>query len=210
MYQMLGTKARPIESKLYAVLEEEQEDVEIDLSSTKVKEVTSSAAMENKMKGPSNPVPDDYAESVDFVLIIGGFNSSNTTHLAEICEEEGVPVYHIDDAARIGGASGLGNTIEHKPLITPVSVAMAGEGLEVARGVMTPGRRMRIGISSGASTPDNIAEECLQKLLAIKAEVDRQASLEVPQAMEGSCEEAMRPSPPGRTGNTALRELLLA
>jgi 4-hydroxy-3-methylbut-2-enyl diphosphate reductase len=210
MYQMLGKKARDVDSKLYAVLEEEQQDIEIDLASTKVKEATSSAAMENKMKGPSNPVPDDYSESVDFVLIIGGFNSSNTTHLAEICEEEEVPVYHIDDATRIGGASGLENIIEHKPLITPVSVAMAGEGLEVAKGVMTPGRKMRIGVSSGASTPDNIAEECLQKLLAIKAEVDRQASLEVPHGMEGSCEEALQPSPPsGRAGNMALRELLL-
>jgi len=210
MYQMLGKKARTVDSKLYAVLEEEQQDVEIDLASTKVKEATSSAAMENKMKGPSNPVPDDYSESVDFVLIIGGFNSSNTTHLAEICEEEEVPVYHIDDATRIGGASGLENTIEHKPLITPVSVAMAGEGLEVAKGVMTPGRKMRIGVSSGASTPDNIAEECLQKLLAIKAEVDRQVSLDVPHGMEGRCEEAFQPSlPSGRAGDMALRELLL-
>lgn len=176
MYKMLGTTARPVDSKLYAVLEEEQQDVEVSLSSAKVKDTTSSAAMENKMKGPANPVPEDYSEAVDFVLIIGGFNSSNTTHLAEICEEEGVPVYHIDDAARIGGSSGLGNLIEHKPLLTPVSVAMAGEGLEVAEGVLAPGRRMRIGVSSGASTPDKITEECLQKLLAIKAEVDRQAA----------------------------------
>merc|ERR1712037_994174 len=127
------------------------------------------------MKGPANPVPEDYSEPVDFVLIIGGYNSSNTTHLAEICEEEGVPCYHVDDATRIGGADGLENTIEHKPLLTPVSVAMAGEGLEVAPGVLVPGR-MRIGVSSGASTPDNITEACLQKLLAIKAEVDRRAA----------------------------------
>jgi 4-hydroxy-3-methylbut-2-enyl diphosphate reductase len=176
MYKMLGKTQRPVDSKLYAVLEEEQQDVTVDLSSAKVKDTTSSAAMENKMKGPANPVPEDYSEAVDFVLIIGGFNSSNTTHLAEICEEEGVPVYHIDDASRIGGPGGLENLIEHKPLLTPVSVAMAGEGLEVAEGVLAPGRRMRIGVSSGASTPDNITEECLQKLLAIKAEVDRQAA----------------------------------
>merc|ERR1712032_591408 len=173
MYKMLGKEARTVDSKLYATLEEEQVELEIELASEKVKENTSSAAMENKMKGPANPVPEDYSEPVDFVLIIGGYNSSNTTHMVEICEEEGVTAYHIDDASRIGGASGMENTIQHKPLVTPVSVAMAGEGLELSKSFVAPGA-LRIGVSSGASTPDNIVEECLKKILAIKQVVDGQ------------------------------------
>jgi len=175
MYEMLGTSSTAKESALYATLEEEQAQLEIKLASTKVKEDTSSAAMENKMKGPTGPVPDNYKGRVDFVLIIGGYNSSNTTHLVEICEEEGVTVYHIDDASRIGGTSGMENTIHHKPLITPVSVAMAGEGLELSKDFVSSGP-LRIGVSSGASTPDNIVEECLKRILNIKQVVDGQVA----------------------------------
>mmetsp|Transcript_109780 Transcript_109780/g.218025 ORF Transcript_109780/g.218025 Transcript_109780/m.218025 type:complete len:579 (+) Transcript_109780:72-1808(+) len=173
MYKMFGSSASGKNSALYTTLEQEQAQMEIDLASAKVKADTSSAAMENKMKGPGGPVPNDYSERVDFVLIIGGYNSSNTTHLVEICEEEGVTAYHIDDASRIGGASGMENTIQHKPLVTPVSVAMAGEGLELSKSFVAPGA-LRIGVSSGASTPDNIVEECLKKILAIKQVVDGQ------------------------------------
>jgi len=175
MYTMLGTTSTGKESSLYATLEEEQVQMEISLASAKVKEDTSSAAMENKMKGPVGPVPKEYSGRVDFVLIIGGYNSSNTTHLVEICEDEGVTVYHVDDASRIGGASGVENTIQYKPLVTPVSVAMAGEGLELSQGFVASGP-LRIGVSSGASTPDNVVEECLRRIVAIKQAVDGQVA----------------------------------
>jgi len=175
MYTMLGTTGKGKESSLYATLEEEQVEMDINLASAKVKEETSSAAMENKMKGPTGPVPKEYSGPVNFVLIIGGYNSSNTTHLVEICEDERVAVYHVDDASRIGGASGVENTIQYKPLVTPVSVAMAGEGLEQTQGFVASGP-LRIGVSSGASTPDNVVEECLRRIVAIKQIVDGQVA----------------------------------
>ncbi len=50
-------------------------------------------------------------EKLDLMLVIGGFNSSNTTHLQEMTVEHNIPSYHIDCAERILS----GNRIEHKP-----------------------------------------------------------------------------------------------
>jgi len=43
------------------------------------------------------------AEQVEAMVVVGGRNSANTTHLAEICREKGIPVYHIETAVEIGG-----------------------------------------------------------------------------------------------------------
>lgn len=51
-------------------------------------------------------------EKLDLMVVIGGFNSSNTTHLQEIAVERNIPSYHIDCAERIKP----GNRVEHKPL----------------------------------------------------------------------------------------------
>src|SRR5947208_1623809 len=45
------------------------------------------------------------AEPLDLMVVIGGYNSSNTTHLAAICHEK-VPTYHVEDAACIDPAAG--------------------------------------------------------------------------------------------------------
>ena len=58
-------------------------------------------------------------EKLDLMLVIGGFNSSNTTHLQEIAIDKTVPSYHIDCAERILP----GNRIEHKPLGADLVVA---------------------------------------------------------------------------------------
>jgi 4-hydroxy-3-methylbut-2-enyl diphosphate reductase len=41
------------------------------------------------------------AQAVDLMLVVGGRNSANTTRLAVICQEAGVPVYHIETADEI-------------------------------------------------------------------------------------------------------------
>ncbi|OKH23211.1 4-hydroxy-3-methylbut-2-enyl diphosphate reductase [Hydrococcus rivularis NIES-593] len=96
-------------------------------------------------------------ESLTLMLVIGGYNSSNTTHLQEIAIERGIPSYHIDSAARIGP----GNRIEHKPL---------GKDLEVTENWLPEGSIV-VGVTSGASTPDKIVEEAIEKLFELKGSI---------------------------------------
>ncbi|RMH65969.1 MAG: 4-hydroxy-3-methylbut-2-enyl diphosphate reductase [Cyanobacteria bacterium J003] len=94
-------------------------------------------------------------EHLDLMVVIGGYNSSNTTHLQEIAIEHGIPSYHIDSADRIGP----GNRIEHKPLHQNPTVAEN----------WLPDRPITIGITSGASTPDKVVEEVLNKIFALRS-----------------------------------------
>ncbi len=47
------------------------------------------------------------AHEVDLMVVIGGKNSSNTTHLAEVCREIGTPAIHIETVAELTGHSDL-------------------------------------------------------------------------------------------------------
>lgn len=94
-------------------------------------------------------------EKLDLMIVIGGYNSSNTTHLQEIAVERHIPSYHIDSASRIGPD----NRIEHKPL---------SRDLEVTENWLPDGEIV-IGITSGASTPDKIVEDVVEKIFEIKA-----------------------------------------
>ena len=96
-------------------------------------------------------------EKVDLMVVIGGFNSSNTTHLQEIAIEKKIPSYHIDCAERILSE----NRIEHKPL---------GGDLEIKENWLPQGKIV-IGITSGASTPDKVVEDTINRILERKAAV---------------------------------------
>jgi 4-hydroxy-3-methylbut-2-en-1-yl diphosphate reductase len=93
-------------------------------------------------------------QDLSLMLVIGGFNSSNTTHLQEIAIERSIPSYHIDSAERIGP----GNRVVHKPL---------GKDLEVTENWL-PEDNIIVGVTSGASTPDKVVEDAIAKILEIK------------------------------------------
>jgi 4-hydroxy-3-methylbut-2-enyl diphosphate reductase len=90
-------------------------------------------------------------EPLDVMLVIGGYNSSNTNNLARICATR-VTTYHIADAACIDPES---ETIRHKPVDRKDEVARQG----------WLGGVRRIGITAGASTPNNKIGEAVERIL---------------------------------------------
>ncbi|MEC4804797.1 MAG: 4-hydroxy-3-methylbut-2-enyl diphosphate reductase [Jaaginema sp. PMC 1079.18] len=94
-------------------------------------------------------------KDLTLMVVIGGYNSSNTTHLQEIAIEHGIPSYHIDSADRIDVEN---NRIEHKPL---------DRDLEIAEDWLPEGAIV-VGVTSGASTPDKVVEAAIAKILAAK------------------------------------------
>ncbi|PSN17498.1 4-hydroxy-3-methylbut-2-enyl diphosphate reductase [filamentous cyanobacterium CCP5] len=96
-------------------------------------------------------------EKVDVMVVIGGYNSSNTTHLQEIAIERGIPSYHIDSAERLGP----GNRIEHKQLHGELTVTEN----------WLPDGPITVGITSGASTPDRSVEATIEQIFALKAQM---------------------------------------
>jgi 4-hydroxy-3-methylbut-2-enyl diphosphate reductase len=94
-------------------------------------------------------------EPLNLMLVIGGFNSSNTGHLQEIAETRGLPSFHIDGPDCIGP----GNVIRHKPLHSEECITTNS---------WVPEGDVTIGITAGASTPDQVVAEVLHKTFAVR------------------------------------------
>lgn len=88
------------------------------------------------------------------MIVIGGYNSSNTGHLAEICAED-VPTYHVESATELLSPT----EIRHKPI--------SQEELVISRSWLPEGD-VEIGITAGASTPDRGIGEVIARLLKMK------------------------------------------
>lgn len=93
------------------------------------------------------------AGDVDLVVVIGGFNSSNTSHLQEMAEHAGVTSYWVDSAECVAPE----NRIRYR----------SSDGQEhVVDGFLRTGP-VTIGVTSGASTPDKVVEDVLERLFMI-------------------------------------------
>jgi len=87
------------------------------------------------------------------MIVIGGYNSSNTTHLAALASRT-LPAYHIDDAACIRAES-----IRHQP---------PGGAGEVEVSGWLPAGRVTIGLTAGASTPNNKIGEVVEAIVNLR------------------------------------------
>lgn len=94
------------------------------------------------------------ASGGDLAIVVGGYNSSNTSHLVELCEER-LPTYFIKDADEIISP----DEIRHFDLHAHQTRITAGWRPEV-------GRPVEIILTSGASCPDPLVDEVIQKIVS--------------------------------------------
>ncbi len=104
----------------------------------------------------------------DVMIVIGGYNSSNTNNLATICSER-TTTYHIADATCIDP---VGGTVRHKPVGADREVTANDWLADVTT----------IGVTAGASTPNNKIGEALQRILEGRG-VDVESALVLPDAV---------------------------
>jgi 4-hydroxy-3-methylbut-2-enyl diphosphate reductase len=93
-------------------------------------------------------------EPMDLLLVIGGYNSSNTSHLAEMGEAT-LPTYFIKNAAMMASD----NLIRHFSLI---------EQKEVETNNWLPPGKITVGITAGASCPNNLIEDAIKRLFELR------------------------------------------
>src|SRR5690349_15844726 len=94
-------------------------------------------------------------EALDLMLVIGGYNSSNTCNLARICAER-VRTYHIADPSCMTSA----DEIRYRPVGLPSTTTGVEE---IARGWLPKTGALTVGLTAGASTPNNIVGEVIRR-----------------------------------------------
>jgi 4-hydroxy-3-methylbut-2-enyl diphosphate reductase len=92
-------------------------------------------------------------EPLSLMVVLGGYNSSNTCNLARICAEK-LPTYHIADPEGLTSET----AVRHKPV---------GAKHEQTTTGWLPEGPVRIGLTSGASTPDNLVGAVIRRLEAL-------------------------------------------
>ncbi len=94
-------------------------------------------------------------EAADLAVIVGGYNSSNTSHLVELCEGR-LPAFYVKDADEIVSAE----EIRHLDLATKCVVSSRGW-------LPTTKDKVHILISAGASCPDAMVESVISKISSL-------------------------------------------
>ncbi|HHG84267.1 MAG TPA: 4-hydroxy-3-methylbut-2-enyl diphosphate reductase [Bacteroidetes bacterium] len=91
--------------------------------------------------------------NADLAIIVGGYNSSNTSHIVELCEEK-YPSYFISSADKINSA----DTIQHFKYHTQTEIT--------THHFLPKKSPLDIVLTSGASCPDALVDQVMQKLLS--------------------------------------------
>jgi 4-hydroxy-3-methylbut-2-en-1-yl diphosphate reductase len=95
-------------------------------------------------------------EPMDVMLVVGGYNSSNTTHLVEIAEKQ-LPAFFIRDARCLRNLEEIVHfDLHEKSERTTYTAKLAGPG------------PVTIGITAGASCPNNLIEETILRVFALR------------------------------------------
>ena len=94
------------------------------------------------------------AEPLNLLLVIGGYNSSNTSHLAEMGEAK-LPTYFIKNAAKMVSDKEILHYNQHKHQ-------------EVETHDWLPAGQITVGITAGASCPNNLIEDAIRRLFELR------------------------------------------
>ena len=97
------------------------------------------------------------AEPLDLLIVIGGYNSSNTTHLVEIGVKNH-PTWFVRNASCLISA----REIRHYDLHSKSEI-LSSDWLPL-------NRPLDIGVTAGASCPNNLIEECIRRVLELRGE----------------------------------------
>jgi len=95
---------------------------------------------------------------LDFILVVGGWDSSNTAHLLEIPQKVGMRSFHINTSNCIGAD----NTITHRTMAGEIVTEKFIEDIEDSD------REVVMGVTSGASTPDKVVQDSLSSIFLLK------------------------------------------
>src|ERR1700744_3640806 len=93
-------------------------------------------------------------QPMDLLLVIGGYNSSNTSHLAEMGEAK-LPTYFIKNAAKMVSDKLIVHYDQHKHE-------------EVETRDWLPAGKITVGITAGASCPNNLIEDTIRRLFDLR------------------------------------------
>jgi 4-hydroxy-3-methylbut-2-enyl diphosphate reductase len=93
-------------------------------------------------------------EPIHLLLVIGGYNSSNTSHLAEMGEAK-LPTYFIKNAAKMVSENVIVHYNQH-------------QHEEVETQGWLPGGKVTVGITAGASCPNNLIEDTIRRLFELR------------------------------------------
>jgi 4-hydroxy-3-methylbut-2-enyl diphosphate reductase len=93
-------------------------------------------------------------EPLDLLLVIGGYNSSNTSHLAEMGEAK-LPTYFIKNAAMMESDKLIRHWDQHKHA-------------EIETRDWLPSGRITVGVTAGASCPNNLIEDVIKRLFEFR------------------------------------------
>ena len=92
-------------------------------------------------------------QEADLALVVGGYNSSNTSHIVELCEEA-LPTFFVRDAEELISE----REIRH--------YCLKSHGVEIAENWLPDKRPVDIALTSGASCPDAVVDGVLLRVLS--------------------------------------------
>lgn len=99
-------------------------------------------------------------EPLDLLLVVGGYNSSNTTHLAEMGERKGVATWFIRNQ----------ECLESPDLIRHFDLHRKEEVISSVPWLPRGDREARIAVTAGASCPNNLIEQVILRVLELRGE----------------------------------------